>query len=130
MLTFLPVSKACTNFFYFPTMYIYCVSPAASISPEQLSNFIKKSRNRHCNCFQGCLLSTLRLYCSHFLPFILHESGTRKALLGPWLIALKFIWPPLLLKITWLEDKWQYNTNFTVVNTHFTDHIFLILDEM
>ena len=38
------------------------------------------SRNMHCsNNFEGCSLTSVLLYCYHFLPFTLHESGTSKA---------------------------------------------------
>ena len=66
-------------------------------NPKQLPNFTKKRQNRHrSNRFQGCppcytvpisyihsilfpFLTSI-LYCSHFLLFALHESGTRRLL--------------------------------------------------
>jgi len=49
-----------------------------SANQDKLSNFAKKSRNRH-----RSNLSLPGLYCYHFLLLALQESGTRKVLLGP-----------------------------------------------
>ena len=58
-------------------MQVYCVYPAISKSPMQMSILSKNSRNKHdSNHYYWCPVS-------HLFPFLtvaLHESGTRKAI--------------------------------------------------
>jgi len=50
-------------------MYVYCIYPAKSKSPETTAKLSKKSRNKHCSiCFWWCHLWSLHLYCYNFLP--------------------------------------------------------------
>ena len=75
-----------------------------------MPNFTKKRRNRrHSNCFQGASV-TSRLYSYCFLLVAPHKSGTTKALLGPWLKDIEVYLTLLILKITWMQDKW-YQVN-------------------
>ena len=50
---------------------------------NQKQNVTKNRKRCRSNQYQKCPLSPPRLYCYRFLPFTLHESGTRKTLLGP-----------------------------------------------
>ena len=94
---FLMGTVALGKAFCFYRQWIYCVCPAMLENPKQLPNFTEKIRNKNCS-YQGCPLSCPCLYCYHFLPFPRHKSGTRKVLLGPWLLVNNTeVYPTLLL---------------------------------
>jgi len=60
---------------------IFCVYPAVkkSITTDKLSE--KSTNKSHSNHLHGWPFSFLCLYYNSLLPYILHESGTRKYLL-------------------------------------------------
>ena len=61
-------------------MYIYCVYPAISKSPDHLPNCLKITETY---AFNG-VLCDVSAYTITFLSVAPHESGTSNALLGPW----------------------------------------------
>jgi hypothetical protein len=66
-------------------MYVCCVYPTMSKSAKQVPNFLKIPETSDLyNSFQWCPLCVKSvLILLPFLTVVLHESGTRKALLGP-----------------------------------------------
>jgi hypothetical protein len=71
----------CKLIWYLPTMYINCDYFAISKNPKWMSNCLKSA-----NIILNGVLYHIQTYnCYCFLSLTLHESGPRKALLGPWL---------------------------------------------
>jgi hypothetical protein len=74
-------------------MYVYCVYPAISKSPKQLPNWLQIAEASFVqivfNCDINCMLKPL-------FTVALHESGTRNALLGPWLNNSEVYWAPFI----------------------------------
>jgi len=63
-----------------------------------------RHNKHHSFSLASSVMSALILLLSHSVA--LHESGTRKALLGPWLINTEvYLTPLLIFKITQLQDK-------------------------
>ena len=99
-----------------PSVYVYCVYPIMSKSIKKKKKckiLLLKSKNRlHSGHFPWCL-SRQHLYCYCFRPFALHESGTSKAFIGPWLNNTEvYLTTLLVLKITWLEDNILFHCFF------------------
>jgi hypothetical protein len=82
----------CKLSIFLRTTYLYCGYPSISKSKKQI-------------LLIRAMLSLTRP-CYHILSITLHESGTRKDLLGPWLNKTNVYLTPLsVLKITQLHDK-------------------------
>ena len=64
-------------------MYLYCVYPAISKSPNELANCLKITETSVILVVFMTSSLTSALILLRFLSVALHESGTRNALLDP-----------------------------------------------
>ena len=98
---------ASTNKFYIYWHWMYIVFILQCQKAQNTCQIVWKEQKQ--SPFLSFLIVSSAKSTLILLPFLtvaLHESGTRKSLLVPWLNNTEVFWPPLLpLKITQLQDK-------------------------
>ena len=114
---FLAYLAVSANRFYFQRQYTYILFILQKVKKYWTTQILPERAKT------GVVLAVFKgvlYHCYHFLPLIQHESGTKKALLGPWLNNTEVYWTPLLLvQATWLQDKFFFYFSFCQILTAF-----------